>query len=159
MLKTIAGIVAAIGGLVSVDLLYANYVERGREASINSAFAKGSAPPPDETSVVRKEELDNIKLLLTPTKSSKVYHLITGENGTGKTTLVLEACRDIGTGCVYVDVPDKVSGFGVALGAVIHFEFNEHISFTKALQHKIFGTEMAGLYFVTITTICYNTTL
>lgn len=91
-------------------------------------------------------ELDNIKLKLKTTSTSNVYHLITGENGTGKTTLVKQACCEVGAGCVYVDVPDNVSAFGAALGAAINFEFNENISFTKALQHRIFGTKMEGLY-------------
>jgi len=121
-------------------------VEKKREERVNDAFAKGSAPAPKDKIVIvpRGEELRDIKAILTTTPETELYSLITGEHGAGKTTLVIEACNQVGAGCIYVTVPNKVTKFGQALGAAINFEFDEYISFTEALRRRLLGIEMKG---------------
>lgn len=144
----VKGIVGALGvlvGLIGVDLGYAKYVEYKREKRIRQAFEKGSTPTPTVDEFLPRDVLlERLKVILIPKKAAKFYNLITGEHGTGKTTLVLNACREVGVGCVYVSVPDDTRSFGKALAEAIGFQFDEYISFTEALRRKILGIEMKG---------------
>ena len=83
-----------MGGLLCsalcLDIVYAHKVETDRTKRVNASFQKGSAPPPPEGKpmVPRDKELGLVKEYLTPKK--KLYGLITGKHGSGKTTLVLQ---------------------------------------------------------------------
>eukprot|EP01111_Echinosteliopsis_oligospora_P011630 TRINITY_DN3884_c0_g1_i4.p1 TRINITY_DN3884_c0_g1~~TRINITY_DN3884_c0_g1_i4.p1 ORF type:complete len:372 (+),score=47.72 TRINITY_DN3884_c0_g1_i4:78-1193(+) len=129
------------------DIGYAYLVQRNRERNIREAFETGSTIPiPNvEHEIVREKELNQVKSILQTSAGSSRYTLITGEHGTGKTTLVLQACRKIGVGCIYVDVSQRIddqtfdSLFGAALGKAINFQFDEYISFTGALTNRILG--------------------
>ena len=60
--------------------------------------------------------------------SGGVYHLISGEPGTGKSTAIQRACWRANGGVLYVSVPDNVESFGDKLAKAIHFYFDEEIT-------------------------------
>ncbi|CAB4407669.1 unnamed protein product [Rhizophagus irregularis] len=62
---------------------------------------------------------------------------VCGEHGTGKTTLVRIASKEVGSGVIYIDVPSNVKDFGEAFGKAINFAFEERVSFTKQLIRKL----------------------
>jgi hypothetical protein len=57
--------------------------------------------------ILRKELVDDVKKLIAPTAGSGLYHLIIGEHGTGKTSLIQLAVDDLKEpkGVIYVDMP------------------------------------------------------
>lgn len=135
-------------------------MQKTREQRVLNALLNGSSPKlrPSHPRVSRENELAAIMNKVTPSVTDK-YELITGQHGTGKTTLVIEACQRgmqllpcigvklcvVGGGCVYVAVPNKEAGFVAELAKAINFQFDDHISVTNALHHKLFGTTMQGL--------------
>jgi KaiC/GvpD/RAD55 family RecA-like ATPase len=51
--------------------------------------------------------VDEVKMLITPSAESRLYPLVVGEHGTGKTSLIQHAVNSLEEpkGIVYVDVP------------------------------------------------------
>ena len=64
--------------------------------------------------------------------------------------MVRIASREVGRGVIYVDVPPDVKKFGKAFGRAINFAFEERVSYTKQLVHKL-GAEsefISSLHFI-----------
>lgn len=62
--------------------------------------------------------------------------MICGEHGTGKTTLIRSAAREVGQGVIYVEIPadaKDIEDFGIAFGKSLNFAFDERIPFMKQL--------------------------
>ncbi|PKY61119.1 hypothetical protein RhiirA4_485673 [Rhizophagus irregularis] len=78
-----------------------------------------------------------LKNIFQPDKNQSFYHSVCGEHGTGKTTLVRIASKEVGSGVIYIDVPSNVKDFGEAFGKAINFAFEERVSFTKQLIRKL----------------------
>jgi Cdc6-like AAA superfamily ATPase len=109
---------------------------------------------PEDKFVPRPDILKRLKYILQPYEDQSFYHVVCGEHGTGKTTLIRSASREVGQdddkgtqggmGVIYVEIPsdpkDKVVElFGKAFGESLNFKFEEHISFTAQLMKKILG--------------------
>ncbi|CAJ0763707.1 9840_t:CDS:2, partial [Entrophospora sp. SA101] len=116
--------VTGLAGFVLVDLLYAWYQNRYNKHLLNETVEKGTRP-----------EIDVLDDEFIPQPLVSFYHVVCGEHGTGKTTLIRIASREVGQGVIYVDIP---SDFG-DLGRAINFAFKEKISFTAQLGWKILG--------------------
>jgi hypothetical protein len=94
-----------------------------------------------------------LKKIFKPDQTKSFYYTVCGEHGTGKTTLVRIAAREVSHGVVYVDVPPVVEDFGETFGAAINFTFEEHVSFTKQLIRKSGNTDsefISSLHFYNI---------
>lgn len=70
------------------------------------------------------------------------YYLITGEHGTGKTTLMRLACNAVGKGVIYVDVPDEVEKFGKMAASALKYDFSKHITVWNTIRQKILGMDL-----------------
>ncbi|POG77750.1 hypothetical protein GLOIN_2v1473545 [Rhizophagus irregularis DAOM 181602=DAOM 197198] len=57
-----------------------------------------------EMLVSRPEIIERLKKILQPHKDQPYYHVISGEHGTGKTTLI--ASKEVG---LYIDVPSNLN--------------------------------------------------
>ncbi|RIA81760.1 hypothetical protein C1645_836465 [Glomus cerebriforme] len=69
------------------------------------------------------------KAILWPNEDQSSYHMICGEYGTGKTTLIRISAKEVGQGVIYVDIPTAAEDFGKAFGKVLNFAFEKHISY------------------------------
>ena len=149
---------AGVIGLISVDLLYAGYRNRCNKRLLNKTVEKGTRPKidvSDDEFVSRPLVVDRLKKILQPSKNQAYYHVVCGENGTGKTTLTKRASREVGQGVIYVEIPadaEDIEDFGIAFGKSLNFAFEERISFSAQLMKKILGYTNSKLIFI----ILYN---
>jgi hypothetical protein len=61
--------------------------------------------------------------------------------GAGKSTVVREACREVGGGVGYLEVsPVPEDHFGQQLGSAIDFNFEEQISFLNTIARVLLGS-------------------
>jgi KaiC/GvpD/RAD55 family RecA-like ATPase len=91
---------------------YQSYQRRKRESARESAiYEKLKEGPIFEEAIKhtipRKRLVEEIRQLVTPAEESRLYPLIIGEHGTGKTSLINLAVdgMDKPKGVVYVDIP------------------------------------------------------
>jgi hypothetical protein len=97
-----------------------------RESTIYDHLKKGPVfQEAIKHTILRKPLVEEIRQLITPAEESRLYSLIIGEHGTGKTSLMTLAVNGINEpkGIVYVDIPlecdsqvdvaKAVRGFGV----------------------------------------------
>ena len=99
---------AGVIGLISVDLLYAGYRNRCNKRLLNKTVEKGTRPKidvSDDEFVPRPLVVSRLKKILQPNRNQSSYHVVCGENGTGKTTLTRIALREVGQGVIYVEIP------------------------------------------------------
>jgi F0F1-type ATP synthase alpha subunit len=79
-----------------------------RESAIYDKFKKGPVfEEAIEDTIPRKPLVEKIRQIITPTGKSRLYPLIIGEYGTGKTNLITLAVNgmDEPKGVVYIDIP------------------------------------------------------
>ncbi|KAL6052146.1 P-loop containing nucleoside triphosphate hydrolase protein [Balamuthia mandrillaris] len=88
-----------------------------------------------------------VETILSPSKFIYCYYLVTGEHGTGKTSIVQQAALAIQekakrnkepTGIIYVDVNTPLL-LEMTLASALNFRFQEKINFFSHLQQKILG--------------------
>ncbi|CAI2177568.1 3892_t:CDS:10, partial [Funneliformis geosporum] len=121
---------AAIGlGVISILLAI---FEEGTRPVINVS---------DDEFFPRPIIVNHLKAIFQPAKHHSRYYTVYGEHGTGKTTLIRLASREVGHGVVYVDVPHVVNNFGKAFGEAINFAFEEDVSYNKQLRRKLGNTD------------------
>ncbi|CAB4475655.1 unnamed protein product [Rhizophagus irregularis] len=84
--------------------------------------------------------VSHLKAIFQPAKNQSRYYTVCGEPGTGKTTLIKLALKEVGRGVVYVDVPPFVNDFGETFGEAINFAFEEDVSLNNQLRRKLSGT-------------------
>ena len=78
--------------------------------------------PPSQLDVWRECPLASPPPPPARQEPSSFYHVVTGPPGGGKTTLLREACREVGRGVGYLDVPPAYEvDFGRDLGAAFNF--------------------------------------
>ena len=84
--------------------------ESARESAIYDQLKKGPVFQEAIEDIIPREPLvEKIKQITTPAEKSRLYPLIIGEHGTGKTSLIKLAVNgmDEPKGVVYVDIPRK----------------------------------------------------
>lgn len=133
----------AFGMVLAGLLLYAWYLGYSDDKSTKDRLKSGFCPPPESVTFVRRPQLErDLRSMLTPLDSAKAattYYIITGENGTGKTTAVQQVCRQIGSGVIYVNLAPHTVSLYDALAEATAFMPRE-MGLITFLNHKIFGT-------------------
>jgi hypothetical protein len=84
--------------------------ESARESAIYNQLKKGPVFEEEiEATIPRKSLVEKIRQITTPAGKSRMYPLIIGEHGTGKTSLITLAVdgMDKPKGVVYLDIPRK----------------------------------------------------
>ncbi|CAG8542731.1 3312_t:CDS:2 [Acaulospora morrowiae] len=141
-------LVSGLGILISIfilgDLIFACLRNKRNKRLLRETMEKGTQPDVEVSGnelVLRPETIKRLKNILQPYEGQPFYHLVCGEHGTGKTTLIRISSREVGHGVIYVDVPASLdlTKFGDAFGKSLNFIFEEHISYTKQLIRKMFG--------------------
>ena len=110
-------------------------------------FEHGSCPEPDvmqKQLIYREDVIKELKRILKPISDYSYYHVIFGNHGTGKTTVVRQCAREVGKGVIYVDVPPVLDEFVDNLAKAIGYSFKEYVSFTESLKWKILGNNESG---------------
>ncbi|RHZ90238.1 hypothetical protein Glove_2g19 [Diversispora epigaea] len=135
VLGIIGILIALLGFFCSGDLFYACCRNKYNVYRLVKAIEKGTRPKnvSDDKFIPRPLIVKHLKKIFQPDSGQSFYHVVCGEHGSGKTTLVRLA---VGGGIIYVDVPSDVEDFGVAFGKALNFTFEERISFTQQLARK-----------------------
>ncbi|GBC07423.1 hypothetical protein RclHR1_07450011 [Rhizophagus clarus] len=142
----IGGVLSIVLGIVGYyctgELCLACCRNRRNDTRLNNIVEEGTRPVvniPDYELIPRPTIVNHLKAIFQPTKNQSRYYIIYGEHGTGKTTLIRLASREVGFGVVYVDVPPIVNYFGEAFGKAINFAF-EDVSLSNHLRRKLGST-------------------
>ncbi|RIB14117.1 P-loop containing nucleoside triphosphate hydrolase protein [Gigaspora rosea] len=89
--------------------------------------------------IYREIVIKQLRRFLEPISDHSSYHVVVGNHGTGKTTVVRQCAREVGKGVIYVDVPPVLDNFIDNLAKAIGYSFNEYVSFTESFKRKILG--------------------
>jgi len=94
---------------ITQEIWNQTFRRRVRESAIYDKLKKGPVFRTIEHTIPRKPLIEEIRRLITPTEYSRLYSLIIGEPGTGKTNLIKLAIgsMDEPKGIVYVDAKDN----------------------------------------------------
>ncbi|RHZ49950.1 hypothetical protein Glove_508g88 [Diversispora epigaea] len=115
------------------DLFYTYYRNKYNDRRLIKAIEKGTRLKADISVIPRTLIVEHLKSIFQPDSNQSFYHVICGEYGSGKTTLVKLA---VSCGVIYVDIPSYIEDFGLAFGKALNFSFEEWISFPQ-LSRKL----------------------
>ena len=126
---------------VFVDIMIASYCNTLREGSLRGAFRKGAVPSPEGFVVERKELAAEVERILQPPEGYAKYHLIVGDHGTGKTTLVRQVAHER-SGIIYVSIPKNVSLFGEEFAHAINWSPENNSGWLSKTSARVFGIKV-----------------
>ena len=87
------------------------YFRYNNERAVFFAIQRGTYPELSNDLITRELIIDDLKnIFLSPYD----YHLIVGEHGTGKTTVVIQSATEFGSGVVYIQGSNKLDEFSEA---------------------------------------------
>ncbi|GAB4823581.1 hypothetical protein N2152v2_010627 [Parachlorella kessleri] len=134
------------GGLVLLGVNFAGTAAFNAyyQHQVVSTLLKGVTPAVEYPSPIARQPLrEKIINILKPKEPTRFYHIITGSAGSGKSTLVKEACVAIGGGVGYVDVgPAFEVDWGQDLGNAFNFRFEEHMTMFNIATQTVLGTKV-----------------
>ena len=153
MIGLLSILLAILGFFCAGDLCFAYCRNRDNKHRLFKALEEGTKPEINvlgDKLLPRPTVVNLLKNLFQPDNDQSFYYTICGEHGTGKTTMVRIASREVGRGVIYIDVPPNIRDFGEEFGKAINFAFEERVSYTKQLVHKL-GAEsefISSLHFI-----------
>jgi hypothetical protein len=126
-MKSIAkavGVSLAISMVLLTPTGFSYYLDHMITRKIDFAFENGISAPSDPMDIERKDLLDILVRNIEPVERRKDfcgYCVVSGDEGTGKTTAARTIARNIGKGVIYIDIPslfeifpeDLVEKFGL----------------------------------------------
>ena len=124
------------------DLLYAWLWSKYNDHCLYRTIKNGTLPvsyvPPQK--LIFRTEVKKLERLFNPeiNEDRPYYHVICGKHGTGKTTIVKMAAKNVGTGVIYIDLPEDFEDLDKAFSKALNYKL-EDISFSKQLTRKILG--------------------
>ncbi|KAI0891922.1 hypothetical protein F4806DRAFT_481142 [Annulohypoxylon nitens] len=102
-----------------------NAFEPGDPVLVLAAVGKDIPAPPNEQHWVMRDEQAKIDAIINGTNKGH-YHLIMGEKGCGKSSMLIEAMRKIdGEGCAMFEAHADLEIFRIRLGKALDYEFHE----------------------------------
>ncbi|RUS15388.1 hypothetical protein BC937DRAFT_92525 [Endogone sp. FLAS-F59071] len=130
--------IALLGLGVSLDLLYTYVYNYWNEYCLIRTFELGTRPDSgiDNTKLIPRESLvKELKLIFQPVANTGFYRTIISEHGTGTTSVVRRAAREVGQGVIYVEISDEEK-FSEQLAKALGWSLEEKLSFTTVLKRK-----------------------
>ncbi|KAI1385618.1 uncharacterized protein F4822DRAFT_413723, partial [Hypoxylon trugodes] len=102
-----------------------NAFEPGDPVLVLAAVGKDAPAPPNSQHWVLRDEQTKIDRIINGSDQGH-YHLIMGEKGCGKSSMLLEAMRKIdGEGCAMFEAHADLEIFRIRLGKALDYEFHE----------------------------------
>ncbi|KAI1099071.1 hypothetical protein F4804DRAFT_345794 [Jackrogersella minutella] len=102
-----------------------NAFEPGDPVLVLAAVGKDIPAPPNEQHWVMREEQAKIDAIINGSNKGH-YHLIMGEKGCGKSSMLIEAMRKIdGEGCAMFEAHADLEIVRIRLGKALDYEFHE----------------------------------
>ncbi|RYP70283.1 hypothetical protein DL769_005028 [Monosporascus sp. CRB-8-3] len=102
-----------------------NAFEPGDPVLVLAAMGKEVPAPPNEGHWITRPEQEVINSILDGTNAGH-YHLLIGDKGCGKSSMLLEAMRRIdGVGCAMFEAHADLEIFRIRLGKALDYEFHE----------------------------------
>ncbi|KAH9904281.1 hypothetical protein F4778DRAFT_731967 [Xylariomycetidae sp. FL2044] len=103
----------------------ANAFEPGDPVLELAAMGKEIPDPPNAHHWIMREEQHRVDAIINGEEKGH-YHLIMGEKGSGKSSMILEAMRKInGEGCAMFEAHADLEIFRIRLGKALDYEFHE----------------------------------
>ncbi|CAG8461873.1 12459_t:CDS:2 [Dentiscutata erythropus] len=119
------------------DGIFVWWISQSNERRINETMKNGTRPQlivSDDEYVPRHKDIERLKV-----KNHAYYHVVCGEHGTGKTTLVRVVANEVGKGVIYINFPENFNKLGDEFGKALNLTFEEDASLTVQLLRKFFG--------------------
>jgi len=129
---------------LSVDAIWAWNIERRRIPKVLRQFEIGSKNihvGSNETYFERPKDESLVKHVVGQDAQPGFFNLVTGEHGTGKSTIVKYCCKEVGSGVLYILVPSNPNLFSDQLTKLINYDF-QHVTFWSQVRSKYFGKEI-----------------
>ena len=145
-------IVGGAVGLVALQFLTNQGLSWWYESSVYETLQKGLLPDraplaAKATLLERSDVRSQLRQLLQPKTPTRFFHIISGPPGSGKTTIVRQACEEMGGGVGYINVnPCFGAGlpdFGRDLGEAFNFRLEEHVTIFNVVTQLAVGSKLA----------------
>ncbi|KAI3655280.1 hypothetical protein MP638_006861, partial [Amoeboaphelidium occidentale] len=126
-----AKLILGIGGLFGSQYAYVSYIAYSDDQKLKRTLESGSRPAisvKDTQFVDRPSLVKDLTRMLSPKvdEEGSSYYVISGEPGTGKTTMIKKVAQEIGGGVIYVNVPEKVEKFDEAFASETGYSFRSN---------------------------------
>ncbi|CAB4468282.1 unnamed protein product [Rhizophagus irregularis] len=131
----------SIGGFVLADIFYTLYQDKFDKYYFSKVIEKGTQPEVNISSlqyISQPEIVEHFKRIFKPYKNQSLYHVICGERGTGKTTLIKAALKEDGQGVIYINIPTNLNKLDETFNkALKNFKILPSGSLLKQIAQKI----------------------
>ena len=139
-------IVGSIVGLIGANLIasygYSVYYRR----TILDTLIHGTLPAAERLpSFLRNEVKEEIRSLLRPIEPSKFFHVVFGQPGCGKSSLIKAVAHEINGGVGLIDVSPATESFGIDLGETFGFKFEQEITIFNWVTRIVLGQKAVEL--------------
>ena len=136
-----------IGGgiLLAADVTYYAWMVQYNKQQVKKTVKKGTQPQEkvsEDEFIPRLKVTEQLKKLFQPDEDHSRYHVICGGHGTGKSTLITRAAREVGKGVIYIDVPADFNKLGEEFAKAINFISKDDAMDSMLilqLSRKLFG--------------------
>ena len=100
-----------------------------------------------QMAIPRASVVETITNAISPEEGRFGYGIIGGSHGVGKTSTVLCAAKDLGSGVLYFEVPAAVEDrFAQHLGDTIRFQYDEKTAIVDRLLHFFNIATLSGQF-------------
>jgi hypothetical protein len=148
-------LILGIGGLFGSQYAYVSYIAYSDDRKVKKTLESGSCPAievEDSEFVDRPSLVKDLTRMLSPkfAKERSPYYVISGEHGTGKTTMIKKASQLVGGGVIYVNVPEKIEEFDQAFASATGYSFRSNsgiYDFIHGMIYKDGSESKKGTYF------------
>ncbi|RUS13807.1 hypothetical protein BC937DRAFT_94747 [Endogone sp. FLAS-F59071] len=107
------------------------------EEAVLKAIEQETYPKSDDNLIARKAIIDKVEKLFSKPYD---YHLIVGEHGTGKTTVIRQAADKVGKGIVYIQGYDELTDFSNAFANVLGWNYDITVKKNLGPRDKLYRT-------------------